>query len=125
VLFASALTGKGVGKLLPAVDQVFAGYNRRVETGPLNRALERAVERHQPAVRKGRRLKFFYATQVGVRPPHVVVFVNDPAEVHFSYRRYLANQLREFMGLEHSPLRLTLKARGGRRAGRGAPGGQG
>jgi GTP-binding protein len=121
VLMTSALTGKKVTRLLPAVDQVFAGYNRRMDTGPLNRALERAVERHQPAVRKGRRLKFLYATQVGVRPPHVVVFVNDPAEVHFSYRRYLANQLREAMGLEHSPLRLSLKQRTGRRAGRGAP----
>ncbi len=124
VLFTSALTGQGVRRLLPTVDKVFQGYNRRVETGPLNRALEAMVERHQPAVRRGRRLKFFYAAQVGVRPPHVVVFVNDPGEVHFSYRRYLANEFRAFMGLEHSPLKLTLKPRSGNRP-KGAARGRG
>jgi len=123
VLTTSALGKKGVSGILPAVDQVYADYNRRVDTGPLNRALETMVERHQPAMRRGRRLKFFYATQVGVRPPHVVVFVNDPGEVHFSYRRYLANGLRAFMGLDRSPLRLTLKERTGNRPKGAARGG--
>jgi GTPase len=123
VIYSSALTGKGVNRLLPTVDKVYADYNRRVETGPLNRALETMVERHQPAMRRGQRLKFFYATQVGVRPPHVVVFVNYPKEVHFSYRRYLINEFRSFMRLGRSPLKLTLKERSGKRPRGAARGG--
>lgn len=123
VIYSSALTGKGVNRLLPTVDKVYADYNRRVETGPLNRALETMVERHQPAMRRGQRLKFFYATQVGVRPPHVVVFVNYPKEVHFSYRRYLINEFRSFMRLGRSPLKLTLKERSGKRPKGAARGG--
>lgn len=123
VIYTSALTGKGVSRLLPTVDKVYADYNRRVETGPLNRALETMTERHQPAMRRGQRLKFFYATQVGVRPPHVVVFVNYPKEVHFSYRRYLVNEFRSFMRLSRSPLKLTLKERSGKRPKGAARGG--
>ncbi len=123
VIYTSALTSKGVNRLLPTVDKVYADYNRRVETGPLNRALETMVERHQPAMRKGQRLKFFYATQVGVRPPHVVVFANYPKEVHFSYRRYLVNEFRSFMRLGRSPLKLTLKERSGSRPKGAARGG--
>lgn len=123
VIYTSALTGMGVNRLLPTVDKVYADYNRRVDTGPLNRALEIMVERHQPAMRRGQRLKFFYATQVGVRPPHVVVFVNYPKEVHFSYRRYLVNEFRSFMRLGRSPLKLTLKERSGSRPKGAARGG--
>ncbi len=123
VIYSSALTGKGVNRLLPTVDKVYADYNRRMETGPLNRALETMVERHQPAMRRGQRLKFFYATQVGVRPPHVVVFVNYPKEVHFSYHRYLINEFRSFMKLSRSPLKLTLKQRSGQRPKGAARGG--
>ncbi len=115
VLTTSALTGRGVAGLLPAAAEIHDQMGRRVETGPLNRALRELVEAHQPAVRRGRRLKLYYATQVGVHPPTVVVFANDPGQVHFSYRRYLVNGLRRFMGLSRSPLRLVLRPRGRRR----------
>jgi GTP-binding protein len=118
VLTTSALTGRGVDKLLPAAAEIYDQMGRRVETGPLNRALRELVEAHQPAVRRGRRLKLYYATQVGVHPPTVVIFANDPEQVHFSYRRYLVNGLRRFMGLSRSPLRLVLQARRRRPKGR-------
>ncbi len=115
VVTMSAKTGRGVANLLPAVDEVWAQYSTRLETGPLNRGLQEALERHQPPMVKGRRLKFYYATQVSVRPPTVVLFVNDPKAVHFSYRRYLANELRKLLGLDKAPLRMLLKPREGRR----------
>jgi len=115
VLTLSAKTGKGVGKLLPVVDEVFAAYNRRLETGPLNKALSQILAHHTPPMVKGRRLKFYYATQVGTRPPTIVIFVNDPPAVHFSYRRYLNNALREALGLKVAPLRLRLAERSGRK----------
>lgn len=111
----SALTGKGVNKILPAVMQVHEQFTRRVDTGPLNQALEGITSHHQPPMVKGRRLKFYYATQVSTRPPTVVIFVSQPKAVHFSYQRYLLNQLREFMQLDKAPLRLILRERSGRK----------
>jgi len=119
VLRISAKTGRGVAKVIPAVDAVYAQYCPRLATAPLNQALEDLTARHQPPMVKGRRLKFYYAAQVGVRPPRVVVFVNDPAAVHFSYRRYLHNGLRQAMGLDQSPLALEFRQRSGRRPRRG------
>lgn len=118
VLQLSAKTGKNLGRLLPAVDQVYEQYGQRLATAALNQALSEITARHQPPVVHGRRLKFFYASQVGVRPPTVVIFVSDPQAVHFSYRRYLLNELRKVLGLSMSPLRLHLRARAGRRPGR-------
>ena len=115
VMTLSAKTGKGVDKLLPMVDRVFAAYSRRMDTGPLNKALSQITARHQPPMVKGRRLKFYYATQVGTRPPTVVLFVNDPKAVHFSYRRYLNNELRKALGLDVCALRLRLSERSGRK----------
>lgn len=115
VIKLSAKTGRGVDKLLPMVDQVYEEYGTRLGTSPLNQALEALTERHHPPMVKGRRIKFFYATQVGVRPPRVVAFVNDPEAVHFSYRRYLLNGLREAMGLTKAPLVLEFRPRTGRR----------
>jgi GTP-binding protein len=111
----SALTGRGVNKILPAVNQVHEQYTRRVDTGPLNQALEGITSHHQPPVVKGRRLKFYYATQVSTRPPTIVIFVSNPKGVHFSYQRYLLNQLREFLKLDKAPLRLILRERSGRK----------
>ena len=111
VLEMSALKGQGVRKLLPAVDQVEHDFSLRVGTGVLNRALMEMVERHHPAMVKGRRTKLYYATQVSTRPPTVVIFVNRPDQVHFSYKRYLINELRQVMGLKRAPLRLILRAR--------------
>ncbi len=118
VLQLSAKTGKNLGRLLPTVDQVYEQYGQRLATAALNQALEEITARHQPPVVRGRRLKFFYASQVGVRPPTVVIFVSDPQAVHFSYRRYLLNELRKVLGLTICPLRLHLRARAGRRPGR-------
>jgi GTP-binding protein len=115
VLNLSALTGWGLKKLLPAVDKVYRDYNRRMGTGQLNKALEMIQEKHQPPMVRGRRLKFFYASQVAVRPPTVVIMVNRPDDVHFSYRRFILNELRKVMNLKHSPLKLILKERSGRR----------
>ena len=115
ILTMSALRGRGVDRLLPTVDQVFADYSRRAETGPLNRALEEILAKHQPPMAGRRRLKFYYAAQVSTRPPTVVLFVNRPQEVHFSYRRYLLNELRRHLGLKRSPLRLLFKQRSGRK----------
>jgi GTP-binding protein len=111
----SALTGKGVNKVLPAVDKIHQQYTRRLETGPLNQALESITSHHQPPMVKGRRIKFYYATQVSTRPPTIVLFVNQPQAVHFSYRRYLLNQFRAFLELDNAPLRLILRERSGRR----------
>lgn len=111
VIPISAKTGVGVSKLLTTVTQVFTQYNTRLDTGPLNRGLQAAMEKHPPPMVKGRRLKFYFATQVSVRPPTVVIFVNNPKAVHFSYIRYLKNELAKLMGLDKAPLRMVLKQR--------------
>ncbi len=111
ILPFSALGGKGVGKLMPAVTEVFEQFNRRVTTGVLNRALREALGTHEPPVVRGRRLKFFYATQAGVRPPMFVIFCNYPDSIHFSYERFLVNQFRESFGLDKTPIRLVFRGR--------------
>lgn len=115
ILTTSAASGKGVGKLLPLVAQLYDEFNRRVSTGQLNKALEEITGHHPPPFIKGRRLKFYYASQVAVRPPTVVIMVNNPKGVHFSYQRYLNNELRSVLGLTMSPLRLIFRERSGRR----------
>jgi GTP-binding protein len=77
----------------------------------LNAALQEAIEAHQPAIYKGRRLKFFYMTQTAVRPPSFVVFVNQAEGVHFSYQRYLVNKIREAFGFVGVPLRIEYRDR--------------
>jgi GTP-binding protein len=114
-LYLSAKTGSGVSKLLPTINLVFADFCRRLATGPLNKSLEEIIARHQPPMVKGRRLKFYYASQVSTRPPTIVLFVNDPKAVHFSYQRYLNNQFREAMKLNNAPLRLIFRQRSGRK----------
>jgi GTPase len=115
LLFMSVKTGKGVDKLLPMVNRLWTEYNKRLATGPLNQALENITEHHTPPLVKGKRVKFYYASQVATRPPTVVLFVNDPKRVHFSYRRYLNNELRKVLGLSVAPLRLILRQRSGRK----------
>ncbi|RJX31066.1 MAG: ribosome biogenesis GTPase Der [Desulfarculus sp.] len=115
LLFMSAKSGLGVERLLPTVDQLWEEYNLRLATGPLNQALQDITARHSPPQVRGKRLKFYYASQVETRPPTVVLFVNHPALVHFSYRRYLNNELRRALGLNLAPLRLIFRQRSGRR----------
>jgi len=114
----SALTGQRVSKIFKLVEEVYQQYTRRVATGPLNRILSKALERNEPSLHRGKRLKFYYASQVSIRPPTFVCFVNYPEAVHFSYRRYLVNQIRRGAGLDKTPLRLLFRQRSGRRAGK-------
>jgi GTP-binding protein len=111
VLSLSALTGKGVAKILPTTLEVFQEYNQRVGTGTVNQALEAALQRHEPPYVGQRRLKFYYATQTSVRPPTFVLFCNYPEAVHFSYERYLVNHFRETFELQRTPIRLIFRAR--------------
>jgi len=111
ILTFSALNGKRVNKILPEIREVFEQYNRRVTTGLVNRALEQTVQKHEPPMVAGRRLKFYYATQSSVRPPTFVLFCNRPDAVHFSYERYLINQFREVFQLTKTPIRLVFRGR--------------
>ena len=111
VLTFSALTGKGVQKLIPTVRAVFGQYSSRVSTGILNRGIQDAVSAHEPPIVRGRRLKFFYGTQAGTRPPMFVLFCNYPDGIHFSYERFLLNRFRETFGLDKTPIRLVFRGR--------------
>lgn len=112
VLTVSALTGRRVVKVLEIVDKVHAQYCTRISTGPLNRIMERATARTEPSLAYGRRIKFYYITQAGTKPPSFITFTNYPDKVHFSYQRYLINQIREGTGLDRVPVRLFLRKRG-------------
>lgn len=107
----SALTGHGVPKLFPLIDRVYAQFSREFPTPRLNRLLEEAVTAHPPPMQQGKRLKFFYITQVATRPPTLVIFVNNPKAVPASYLRYLGNRFREELGLDQIQLRLLLRQR--------------
>ena len=111
IITFSALSGKRVARIIPTVWEVFQQYNQRITTGILNRGLAEALRKHEPPTVKGRRLKFFYATQASTKPPTFVLFCNDPDSIHFSYERYLTNQFREAFGLDKSPLRLIFRGR--------------
>lgn len=105
----SALTGERVMKLFDKIDMVFDQFSRRFSTSSVNRAVQKTIEKHPPPrIGKGR-LKFLYATQTRTRPPTFVIFVNRPDMVHFSYERFLTNQLRERLRLEHSPIRIEFR----------------
>ncbi len=112
VLTVSALTGKRVHRIFETVDTVYTQYASRIATGPLNKIIEQATCRTEPSLFRGRRLKFYYATQASTRPPTFVCFVNYPEGVHFSYKRYLINQIRAESGLDQVPVRLYFRKRG-------------
>jgi GTP-binding protein len=115
VLWVSAATGKGVRELLGAVQEVYAAASQRVTTGELNRFFEGLVEHHPPSLYRGHPVKLYYITQASVRPPSFVLSVNHPEGVHFSYRRYLANRLREQFGFVGTPVRIFTRARSKKR----------
>ena len=108
----SAKTGQRVDKLFDMIDYVANQAAFRVTTGMLNTVLADAQTRVQPPTDKGRRLKIYYMTQVGVKPPHFVVFCNDRRLFHFSYQRYLENQIRETYDLTGTPIRITIRQKG-------------
>jgi GTP-binding protein len=114
VTTVSAKTGQRIQRVFPIVDEVYAQYSARITTGKLNKAMNQALTRTQPPMHKSTRLKFYYATQVSTRPPTFVSFVNFPDGVHFSYQRYLVNQIREAFSLDKTPVRLLLRQRTGK-----------
>ena len=112
ILFISALTGQRVPRLFQLIQYVNEQASMRITPGMLNSLLADATARVQPPTDKGRRLKIYYMTQTGIKPPHFVFFCNDAKLFHFSYQRYLENQIRSTFGLEGTPLRLTIRQKG-------------
>lgn len=110
-LFVSAKTGQRCDRILPLVDFISEQCSRRVTTAQLNEVVREAVALNVPPTDKGRRLKVLYATQVGVKPPKFVFFLNDPELMHFSYARYLENKLREAFGFAGTPISLMWRKR--------------
>jgi len=127
VVSISAKTGQRVGRVLELAIDIWGERRKRIATGELNRVLRAAADRQAPPVVKGRRPKLFYGTQAAVAPPTFVFFANDAASIHFSYRRYLENRLRDEFGFHGTPIRLIFRDRSSiklprRRAARGATG---
>ena len=112
IVFISALTGQRVDRLFELINYVNDQAATRISTGMLNSVLADATARVQPPTDKGRRLKIYYMTQVGIKPPNFVCFCNDARLFHFSYQRYLENQIRSTFGLEGTPVRLTVRQKG-------------
>ena len=112
VVFLSALTGQRVDKLYQVINDVHEQNTKRITTGALNSVLADATARVQPPTDKGRRLKIYYMTQASTKPPHFVIFCNDARLFHFSYQRYLENQIREVFGLKGTPVRITIRQKG-------------
>lgn len=111
ILFISAQTGQRVDKILPMALQVNESRHFRISTGNLNKFMNDAVAHHPPPSQGGKRVKFFYATQVSVAPPTIVFFVNKPEYMHFGFERYLENRLREQFPFMGTPIRLIFRAR--------------
>lgn len=112
VRLVSAKTGSRVFDVLEEVAEIHQEYHKRIPTSQVNKALERAQALHSAPVAKGRRVKFFYGTQVRAAPPTFLVACNAPADVHFSYKRFLVNQFRETFGFKGAPVKLLLRGRG-------------
>jgi GTP-binding protein len=112
IMFISAKTGQRVNKLYEMINMVASQNALRVSTSVLNDVLSEAVTIVQPPTDKGRRLKIFYMTQATTKPPTFVVFVNDKELFHFSYERYLVNQIRKEFGLTGTPIRMIVREKG-------------
>ncbi len=111
IIFISALTGQRLHKLYDIIDKVIESATLRIQTGVLNEIMTEAVTLQQPPADKGKRLKLFYMTEVSVGPPTFVIFVNDKELMHFSYVRYMENQIRNAFGFTGTPLRFIIKER--------------
>jgi len=114
LIHLSALTGDRTGKLLEVVDRVAEARRKRVPTSALNSFLEKATEKQAPVSKNRRDVRILYGAQTGTKPPSFVLFTNVATELHFSYERYLKNQLREAFGFEGTPIRLKVRRRKGR-----------
>lgn len=113
LLKVSAMTGFGVKRLFPVIGAVYRQYKAKFPTAALNKLLQEATEAHTPPIYKNKRLKFFYTSQVGTRPPKFVVMSNSAKGVHFSYQRYLSNKFRDGLGLDKVPIQLIFKEKSG------------
>ena len=111
ILFVSAETGQRLPKLFETIDAVMENHAMRVQTGVLNEIMVEAVAMQQPPTDKGKRLKLFYITQVAVKPPTFVIFVNDKELMHFSYTRYIENRIRDTFGFRGTPLKFIIRER--------------
>ncbi|MCM1254028.1 MAG: ribosome biogenesis GTPase Der [Clostridium sp.] len=111
ITFISAVTGQRLFKLYELIDAVYENHAMRVATGVLNEILTEAVALQQPPSDKGKRLRLYYMTQVAVKPPTFVIFVNDKELMHFSYTRYIENQIREAFGFKGTPLKFIIRER--------------
>ncbi|MDP6942683.1 MAG: hypothetical protein QF464_00915, partial [Myxococcota bacterium] len=111
IVFISAKTGQRTHKILQAVDEAKEMAHKRIPTGALNRFLVGVVRRHQPPIHKNRRLKFYFGSQVAVAPPTFLFWVNDPDAVHFSYERFVHNQIRAHWDFEGTPIKLVIRKR--------------
>ena len=114
IVFISALTGQRTDKLFEMINRVNEQTSMRIPTGQLNNVLADAQMRVQPPTDKGRRLKIYYMTQTGIRPPCFVIFCNSKELFHFSYQRYIENQIRSVFGLEGTPVNLIIRQKGDR-----------
>ncbi|MGI6213313.1 MAG: ribosome biogenesis GTPase Der [Christensenellales bacterium] len=108
-VFASALTGQRVGKILEAVNQVYSSARQRISTGVLNDVMQQAILAQEPPYKGGGRLKIYYMTQASVAPPTFVLFVNDGRLMHFTYKRYLENYLRKAFDFTGTPIKIMIK----------------
>jgi len=111
IVFVSAKSGQRIGKIMESVDEVMEQYSHRVSTSELVRVFSEATDSHHAPLAHGRRVKFYFATQVSIRPPTFVIFTNQPDSVHFSYERYIINRFREAFGFNGTPLRLIFRGR--------------
>ena len=111
IMYVSAVTGQRLNRLYDMIDMVIANQTLRIATGVLNEIITEAVAMQQPPSDKGKRLKLYYITQVSVKPPTFVIFVNDKELMHFSYTRYLENKIREAFGFRGTPLRFIIRER--------------
>ena len=111
ILFISAKSGQRINKLFETIDAVIENNSMRVATGVLNEIVAEAVAMQQPPSDKGKRLKIYYVTQVAVKPPTFVIFVNDKELMHFSYTRYIENKIREAFGFKGTPLKFIIRER--------------
>ena len=110
-MFISVLTGQRLPKIYETIDAVIENNSMRVATGVLNEIVTEAVAMQQPPSDKGKRLKIYYVTQVAVKPPTFVIFVNDKELMHFSYTRYLENRIRDAFGFEGTSLKFIIRER--------------
>jgi len=112
VMFISAKTGQRIDKLFEEINKVYEQFTRRIKTGMLNDVLNEAMAKHQPPSDKGRRLKVYYGTQASAEPPCFILFTNSKELFHYSYLRFIENEIRDAFGFEGTPIKFILREKG-------------